>query len=96
MKRVQSLHRAREVAENPGKAAKAASAQPMKGEIIMKSGEFVYTPRFCTVKIEKVIDDANQARSEGYFEPTHYNHPDYDVLGKHTGVNKMTFAAVRK
>jgi hypothetical protein len=62
----------------------------------MKQGDYVYTPRFCTCKIEKVFTSAKEARSEGYTEPTHYENPEYDVCGKSIGVNRMIFAAIQK
>lgn len=63
----------------------------------MNKGDQVYTPRFCTVRIEEVYEEAREARAAGYYEPTYYNkNPDYDILGKHTGTNRMAFAAVRK
>ncbi len=63
----------------------------------MKAGDMVKTPRFLDCRIEKVFDTAKDARAEGYTEPTHYdNDPDWDVCGKHIGVNRMHFAAIRK
>lgn len=61
----------------------------------MKKGDYIYTPRFCNVRIEEVFGGRDEARENGYTEPTHYN-GEYDVLGKPLGVNKMIFAAVRK
>jgi hypothetical protein len=63
---------------------------------IMKQGDYVYTPRFCTCRIEKVFTNAKEARAEGYTEPTHYDKPDYDIWGKHAGPNTMIFAAIKK
>lgn len=66
-------------------------------KVVMKKGDYIYTPRFCTVEITEVFEDKSAARDNGFTEPTHYdNNPEYDVLGKHTGTNRMTFAAVRK
>jgi hypothetical protein len=62
----------------------------------MKQGDYVFTPRFCTVKIEKVFNTENEAREAGYREPTHYDSGDYDIMGKHIGENRMTFAAIHK
>lgn len=62
----------------------------------MKKGDMIYTPRFCAVEINEVYEDAHQAYMDGYKEPTHYNHPEYAVLGKNTSLNHMVFAAVRK
>lgn len=63
----------------------------------MKKGDKVYTPRFCTVRIKEVFDTQKEARAAGYYEPTHYDKdPNYAIQGKHTGENRMQFAAVRK
>lgn len=62
----------------------------------MKKGDYVRTPRFCTVKIERVFGNHEAARADGYIEPTHYENPDYDIWGKHIGVNRMIFAAIKK
>lgn len=63
----------------------------------MKKGDMIYTPRFCTVEINEVYDDDRKAYMDGYKEPTHYNKdPEYDVMGKNIGKNRMVFAAVRK
>lgn len=62
----------------------------------MKQGDYVYTPRFCSVKIGVIFDNAKDAQAEGYTEPTHYDNPEYDIHGKHIGTNRMVFAAIRK
>jgi len=62
----------------------------------MKKGDRVYTPRFCTVRIEKVCRSERTARKQGYTEPTYYDNPDYAVLGKSIGLNRMIFAGVKK
>jgi hypothetical protein len=62
----------------------------------MKLGDKVYTPRFCTVKINAIFADENEARECGYYEPTHYNSDEYIIVGKHIGTNLMKFAAVHK
>lgn len=62
----------------------------------MKQGDMVKTPRFLTIRIAEVFDSREEARKEGYHEPTHYDNGEYDILGKHTGVNRMQFAAIRK
>ena len=62
----------------------------------MKQGDTIYTPRFCTVHIAEVLNRA-EAWEQGYREPTHYrDSPDFDIFGKHTGTNRMIFAAVAK
>lgn len=62
----------------------------------MKIGEYINTPRFLKVKIAAIYERKNIARLDGYTEPTHYDNSEWDILGKHTGVNQMIFAAVRK
>jgi len=61
----------------------------------MKKGDWVDTPRFLKVKIQKVFRSEGNARKNGYTEPTHYNNWEYAVLGKHTGINMMVFAAAK-
>lgn len=61
----------------------------------MNKGDMVYTPRFLSVRIKEVLT-GEQAREKGYQEPTYYRDPDYDVFGKHIGLNLMVFAAVKK
>lgn len=61
----------------------------------MVKGDYVYTPRFCRVRIEEGFEDRDMAKANGYTEPTHYK-GEYDVLGKSAGVNKMVFCAVKK
>lgn len=61
----------------------------------MNKGDYIYTPRFCNVRIEEVFENRDEAMENGYTEPTHYR-GDYDVLGKSIGVNRMVFAAVKK
>lgn len=62
----------------------------------IKKGDYIMTPRFCSVEIKKVFKSRDAARKQGYTEPTHYESYDYDILGKHTGPNMMIFAAIRK
>ena len=61
----------------------------------MEIGELVHTPRFLKVRIGEIFSDYEQARSAGYTEPTHYEDHEYDIKGKHTGENRMVFAAIR-
>lgn len=64
----------------------------------MKKGDYVYAPRFCQVRIEKVFKNMGNANKAGFTEPTHYtwkNSDGYDIVGKHTGCNQMIFAAVK-
>jgi len=62
----------------------------------MKQGDYVQTPRFLQCRIAEVFDNAREARKAGYTEPTHYDSTEYDVYGKHAGVNRMVFAAILK
>lgn len=61
----------------------------------MKVGDFVYTPRFCTVKITAIFASAAVAHENGYREPTYYK-GEYTVLGKVLDMYHMEFAAVPK
>ena len=62
----------------------------------MKIGDWIDTPRFCKVKIREIFDTETTAKEFGFYEPTHYKNPEFDILGKHTGTNTMIFAAIRK
>ena len=67
----------------------------------MKKDDVVYTPRFCTVKIREVFDNAQAAREAGYTEPTHYHKDGWTVCGKSVGHPspgwcEMHFAAIRE
>lgn len=59
----------------------------------MKIGDYVYTPRFCTVKIKEIFTSAADAQKNGYYEQTYYN-GDYIILGKVLDQYSMEFAAV--
>jgi len=61
----------------------------------MDKGDYIITPRFCTVKINEVFETENEARKNGYTEPTYYR-GDYKVLGKVVETRKMLFAAAKK
>ena len=65
----------------------------------MKTGDMVYTPRFCTVRIKNVFDSWEEAYAAGYKEPTHYpvkDDPEYGVMGKSLDLYHMEFAAYRR
>lgn len=65
----------------------------------MKKGDWVNTPRFCAVQIQKVFKSRETAYKQGFSEPTHYDGAEswkYDVLGKNTSLNHMIFAAVKR
>lgn len=62
----------------------------------IETGCRIMTPRFCTVRIERIYDSMSDARTDGYTEPTYADADGYDIRGKHEGTNRMTFAAIRK
>ncbi len=59
----------------------------------MKTGDKIFTPRFCTVTIKEVFCDRVEAELMGYTEPTHYCDDHFGILGKSIGTNRMEFAA---
>ncbi len=61
----------------------------------IKIGDYVYTPRFCTVQISKVFESEKEARSCGYCEPTYYE-GSHVILGKALDLYHMEFAAIPK
>ena len=61
----------------------------------MKIGDFVYTPRFCTVRISAAFATEAEARAAGFCEPTYYK-GNHIILGKSLDVYHMEFAAVAK
>lgn len=62
----------------------------------MKVNERIYTPRFCTVTVEKIFENRKEARQEGYTEPTYYEENGFTILGKSIGFNRMVFAGVKE
>ncbi len=62
----------------------------------LHAGDYVNTPRFCSVQIERVYRDEVEMRRDGYTEPTDYRDREYVVCGKSTGLNRMVFAAARR
>ena len=62
----------------------------------MKTGDSIYTPRFCTVTIAEIFDKEESARLAGYTEPTYYQDPVYGILGKSEDMYHMVFAGYRK
>lgn len=62
----------------------------------MKKGEWIETPRFLKVRIEKVFRSNERAMKEGYTEPTHYRDSEYYIRGKRLGDNRMIFAAIKR
>nr|WP_300804783.1 hypothetical protein [uncultured Acetatifactor sp.] len=61
----------------------------------MKIGDSVYTPRFCTVRINAIFENEAEARAAGFCEPTYYE-GDHVILGKVLDMYSMEFAAVPK
>ncbi len=61
----------------------------------MKIGDFVYTPRFCTVRINAIFATTAEARAAGFSEPTYYK-GEYVILGKVLDMYSMEFAAIPK
>lgn len=61
----------------------------------MKKGDYIFTPRFCTVQISKVFRSRENAIKAGFKEPTYYD-GDFVVLGKSMNRYEMEFAAYRK
>ena len=63
----------------------------------MKKGDWIDTPRFCKVRIEKVFQSETTARKYGFTVSTEYNRYDgYGILGKTIGRDTMIFAAYKK
>lgn len=62
----------------------------------MKVNERIYTPRFCTVTVEKIFESRKEAQQEGYTEPTYYNENGFTIFGKSIGFNRMVFAGVKE
>ena len=60
----------------------------------VKLGNFVSTPRFCTVQISAMFAKEREARECGYTEPTYYKGGDCVILGKSLDLYHMVFAAV--
>lgn len=61
---------------------------------IIKNG-YVFTPRFCRVRIAEIFDSVEDARAAGFTEQTYYDDPEgkFVVLGKSKDMYHMTFAA---
>jgi hypothetical protein len=53
----------------------------------------IKTPRFLEVKIIAIFGKKADARQLGFTEPTHYD-GEFEVYGRHIGINMMDFAAV--
>lgn len=62
----------------------------------MKIGDYVYTPRFCTVRIFKIFESEEEAIKAGFTEPTYYKNSEFGIRGKSQNINCMLFAAYKK
>lgn len=64
----------------------------------MNTGDRVYTPRFCTVRIEEIFDSPQEAAEAGFTAPTFYQDPAgvFGVSGRSLDLYHMEFAAYRK
>ena len=62
----------------------------------MTIGTKVYTPRFCTVTIEKIFNSREEAMKESFSEPTFFDDPLWIVVGKSLDLYHMAFAAYPK
>lgn len=62
----------------------------------IKLGDRVKTPRFLTVRIAAMFESVDLAESCGFTQTTHFETPDYCILGKPIGENRMLFAAAAK
>lgn len=62
----------------------------------MEKGDWVDTPRFCKVQIEKVFKNQQNAIKAGFTEPTYYRDYEYGVVGKSISQYEMVFAAYKK
>ena len=61
----------------------------------MKKGTKVYTQRFCTVTIDKVFENADEARKAGFVETTYTTVDNYAIKGRSIDCYHTEFAAVR-
>ena len=59
----------------------------------MKKGDKVYTPRFCTVTIEKIFDNVKDMVRAGYSNDSYYCENGWRVYGKSLDLYHMEFAA---
>ena len=58
----------------------------------IKIGDYIRTPRFCTVRISALFATAEMMREAGFTEPTYFDGAAV-ICGKSEGENKMIFAA---
>lgn len=59
----------------------------------IKLGDKIQTPRFLTVRIAAIFESVELAACCGFTNGTDLDNPDYEILGKSIGNNRMLFAA---
>ena len=59
-------------------------------------GAYVRTERFCTVTIDAIFADNEDAIKCGYTEPTYTKINGWEIKGKSLDMYHMRFAAIRK
>ncbi|MCM1191056.1 MAG: hypothetical protein NC548_55075 [Lachnospiraceae bacterium] len=59
----------------------------------MKVGDYIFTPRFCFVRIENIYLSEELLEKAGYTEPTYCQNDDYVIRGKSIDMFHMLFAA---
>ncbi len=59
-------------------------------------GAYVRTDRFCTVTIDAIFADNEDAVKCGYTEPTYTKIDGWEIKGKSIDCYHMRFAAIRK
>ncbi len=64
---------------------------------MIKKGDYIKTPRFCTVRIAEIFNSRGEAERAGWTEPTHYQDPagEYGILGRSYKLNHMDFVAYK-
>lgn len=62
----------------------------------MKIGGKIYTPRFCTVRIDEIFKNYAEAVQHGYGQPTYYRKGGYSIIGKCIEDNCMVFAEYKE
>lgn len=62
----------------------------------MNIGKKVYTPRFCTVTIEKIFTCQMEAADAGYQTSAMYDSKEWEIVGKSIDCYTMEFAAYPK
>jgi len=65
-------------------------------EQAMEIGQRIITPRFLTVTIKEIFENRIMAAEAGYTEPTHYEDPEWEIVGKSLDIYHMEFAAFKK